>query len=124
MARVFLVDDDVDLVEVNKLVLEEKGHEVLVAYSGAEASGMIDGAKPDVAVLDVMMENDTAGFQLAREIHARYPKLPMLMLTGIRQAKGVTFTFEPDDTWLPVVRFMEKPIDPDELVAEIAAVLK
>jgi len=123
MARIFLVDDDVDLVAMNKAVLETKGHEVEVAFNGDEARAALAAARPDVAVLDVMMEDTTAGFRLARDIHAQCPGLPMLMLTGIREAENIKFQFEPDETWLPVAKFVEKPITPDALAAEVEALL-
>jgi DNA-binding response OmpR family regulator len=123
MARILLVDDDVDLVAQNRLVLEKKGHDVVVAYNAAEARDLLDGAAPDLMVLDVMMEETTTGFQLARDVRARYPSLPLLMLTGIREAKNVRFKIEPDECWLPVTVFMEKPVTPEKLAAEIAALL-
>jgi two-component system alkaline phosphatase synthesis response regulator PhoP len=123
MAKVFLVDDDVDLVEMNRMVLEKKGHEVIAAYTAEEARAAIQGADPDVAVLDVMMEDLTAGFDLARDLHNAYPTMPMLMLTGIREATHTTYNIEPDETWLPVTKFLEKPVTPDKLADEIEATL-
>ena len=123
MAKVFLVDDDVDLNEMNKVVLEAKGHDVQVAFSAEEALKALETATPDIAVLDVMMEDDTAGFTLARALHEKFPTLPLLMLTGVREAKDITFKFEPDETWLPVAEFVEKPVTPDVLADKIATLL-
>jgi CheY-like chemotaxis protein len=123
VANVFLIDDDVDLVEMNRLVLTSRGHHVTCAYSGAEAAEAIKACPPDIVVLDVMMESDTAGFKLARDIHAWYPDLPTIMLTGIHAATGVPFRFEPDETWLPVVRFLDKPVAPAALADEVEAFL-
>ncbi len=69
MAYILLVDDDQDLVEMNKTVLTQRGHTVLAAYSAAEARQAVRTKTPDLAVLDVMMEDKTAGFELARHLH-------------------------------------------------------
>jgi DNA-binding response OmpR family regulator len=124
LATVLLIDDDVDLVEMNRAVLVHRGHQVLAAYSAAETRGLLAGVRPDIIVLDVMMESPTAGFDLAREIHQGDPSLPMIILSGVREATGLPFRFEPDETWLPVVKFLEKPVSPAVLASEIEAVLR
>lgn len=124
MANVLLVDDDVDLIAINSTVLKSRGHEVTAAYSAAEAIKSIEQSVPDAVVLDVMMETQTAGFELAREIHEKHSDLPILMLTGVREATGVPFKFEPDETWLPVVEVLEKPFAPAELGNKVDELVK
>lgn len=120
MARVLLIDDDVDLVAGYQAVLAHRGHEVQAAHTANEARKLLRaGPPPNVVVLDVMMESQTAGFELAREIHAAHPAVPILMPSGVHKAAGVPFRFEPDPDWLPVAKFMDKPVLPDQLVAEI-----
>jgi len=123
VATVLLVDDDVDLVEMNRAVLEHRGHTVLAAYSAAEARQVLASARPDIAVLDVMMESVTAGFDLARDIHESHPHMPMVVLSGVHEAMGVPFRFQPDETWLPVLKFLDKPVAPGTLAEEVEAVL-
>jgi len=123
MARILLVDDDVDLVEMNQLVLTRRGPEVTCAYSAAEARSLLADACPDLVVLDVMMESDTAGFELAREIHDRKPDLPVLMLSSIRSGLTTPPGFSPEEMKLPVVKFMDKPASPERLADAIDAIL-
>lgn len=123
MAQILLVDDDQDLIEMNKTVLEQRGHKVMVAYSEAEALKAVQSATPDVAVLDVMMEDKTAGFDLARRLHEQFPSMPMIMLTGIRKEMDLRYSFEPDETWLPISKFMEKPVNPRVLADETEKLL-
>ncbi|MCF7957411.1 MAG: response regulator [Phycisphaerae bacterium] len=123
MTTILLIDDDVDLMEMNKIVLENAGYDILVAYTAREARDVLKQKVPDIAVVDVMMETDTAGFELAREVHEQYPSLPMIMLSGIHKEKHLSFRFEPDDTWLPIIKFMDKPINPVNLASEIKAIL-
>jgi CheY-like chemotaxis protein len=129
-ARVLLVDDDVDFVEVNRLALEQAGFHVMTAYDGDEGFRQAAEHRPDVVVLDVMMRTPEEGFELARRLRGdqRTEKLPLLMLTGVNEvnrARGL-FTFsdrDRDATWLPVDRFLEKPIAPERLVPAVREVL-
>lgn len=124
MATILLIDDDVDLVEMNAAVLAHRGHKVVKAYSAAEARRKLaEGPAPDLVVLDVMMEEVSAGFELAREIHDKFPSLPTIMLSGVHAATGVPFRFKPDETWLPVTKFLDKPVPPAVLAKEIDAFL-
>lgn len=123
MAKVFLIDDDVDLVKMNEIVLKKRGHQTIIAYSASEARAKLPADKPDIIVLDVMMESRSAGFELAREIHKMYPDMPTIMLTSVHEAAGVPYRFEPDESWLPVVKFMDKPVDPAKLADEIETTL-
>jgi two-component system alkaline phosphatase synthesis response regulator PhoP len=124
MAKILLVDDDVDLVNMNRAVLERRGHQVIGAYSASEAREALGKGRPDIAVLDVMMESTSAGFELAREVHRTFADLPMIILSGIHEATGLPFRFSPDDDWLPVLKFLDKPVEPSELAGEIEAILK
>ena len=123
MAYILLVDDDEDLIDMNRTVLSQRGHVVAVAYSAAEAKKAAAARPPDAAVLDVMMEDVTVGFELARHLHADLPALPIIMLTGIRKAMNLGYSFEPDETWLPVAKFMEKPVNPRVLADEVEKLL-
>jgi len=123
MAVVLLIDDDVDIIEANKSVLSSRGHKVRVAYSAAEAKDLLSKEQPVAAVIDVMMESKDAGFELARHIHETYPKLPAVILSGIRSEMSLKFDFESDETWLPVVKFLEKPVDPSKLADEVEALI-
>ena len=123
MGTVLLVDDDADLVEAYKLVVTQHGHEVQAAYSAEEARGLLKAGRPDVIVLDVRMERKDSGFDLAREVNEQFPDLPVILLTGVHQALSRSFHFEADETWLPVVRFLDKPVDPAVLAKEIDTAL-
>jgi len=124
MAKVLLVDDDVDLLEMNTAVMAQEGFDVTVAHNTAEARDQLKDGLPDIMVLDVMMETKNAGFNFAREIHQKHPKLPILMLTGVLEDAGAKFKLQPEETWLPVSTFMEKPVEPDALLAKVKEILK
>ena len=122
---VLLVDDDHDFVESNKDLLEAFGYRVIVAYDGASGLTVAKSEHPDIMILDVMMATHTEGFEIARKI-PETPELrglPVLLVTGIRQDMHLPFGFEPDASWLPVQRVLEKPIAPAHLLGEIQKIL-
>lgn len=121
MAKIFLVDDDVDLVEQNKMVLVEKGHTVVTANTAKEALTRLKTEKPDLMIIDVMMEHRTAGFTLAREIGKNFPKVPIIVMSGATDKAN--WMGEPGDTWGAVVNFLDKPVDPDKLAKVVEEVL-
>jgi CheY-like chemotaxis protein len=121
VAHVLLVDDDADIIEIYRTVLEQHGHEVAAAYSAQQAWGAMDTAVPEVLVLDVMMEEFDAGFRLAHDVAIKYPTLPILMLTAVHDYMSDAWQFDKDQDkgWLPVYRFLEKPVSPEHLLAAI-----
>ncbi|HNW44986.1 MAG TPA: response regulator [Elusimicrobiales bacterium] len=126
MAHVLLVDDDIHLLEANTIVLSANKHQVTHAHSGVEARELLKTLRPDLVVLDVMMEDFDSGFELAKYISASFPDLPMIMLTGVYEYMDDAWkqAFDEDKSWLPVHRFMEKPVSPTVLLYEIESLLK
>jgi CheY-like chemotaxis protein len=117
--RVLLVDDEQEFVEVVRVLLESNGYEVTAGHSGKEGKELAAREKPDVVILDVMMETDTAGFETARWLREQSDtkEIPIIMLTAVNQK--FPFGFGPDDIWLPVDVFVEKPVSPERLLAEV-----
>jgi len=124
--RVLLVDDDPDFVETTKLALEAGGCEVEVASSGKEALEKAPQVKPDVIVLDVMMETTTEGFHVAKDLrdNQQTASIPIIMLTSIDQAMDLPWKMDRDDEYNPVDLFLEKPVEPKKLLEEINKVVK
>ncbi len=123
--RVLLVDDDPDFIEANSIILEASGFEVLTASSGAEGLKKVEEEKPDLVVLDVMMENTDEGFSVARKIRKKlHSEVPIIMLTSVSQATGYTFKPEEHPDFFPVDQFLEKPVPPTTLVKKIREALE
>ena len=117
--KVLLVDDDADFVAVNKAVLEDNGYDVITAYNGQQCLDSVRAEQPDLVILDVMMTTEDEGFEVARQIQfCEAAKIvPIIMVTSVDQK--YPFSFGPDKEWLPVERFIEKPIRPDCLLQEV-----
>ncbi len=122
-ANVLLVDDDVAFLTATSLMLRDAGYNVITAEDGRSGLAAVREHKPDVVVIDVVMNRPDEGFALARAIRgdADLAGVKMLVLTAVGQRYEMLF--EPDDLWLPVDKVLEKPITGDELAAEISAVL-
>ena len=125
MAKVMLIDDDVDLIEMNRAVLRARGHEIVAAYSAKEARKLLAAGEPfDVVVLDIMMETPDAGIELGREIHGKFPRLPIIVVSGVQAATGRKFRFDPAAAELPVYKFLDKPVSPGALADEVRAAIE
>lgn len=122
---ILIVDDDADFVEATRVVLESAGYAVKSASNGKEGLARLKKGGVDLLVLDVMMTHDTEGFRIAQEIRENpaTAKVPIVMLTGISQKTGFAFSPETDADYMPVDVFLEKPVDPDVLLDEIAKAL-
>lgn len=124
--KILIVDDNKEFVESTKDLIEAAGYEVVVAYDGDSGLETAKATRPDLMILDVMMTHDTEGFEVSRKI-PETPELrhmPVLLVTGIRHDKDLPYSFQPDETWLPVDKVLEKPVPPEKLLAEIKAAIK
>jgi two-component system alkaline phosphatase synthesis response regulator PhoP len=124
--RILIIDDDPDITEAMRIVLENKGYEVVNAVDSSEGINRMKEARPDLIILDVMMRTPREGFELSRELkhNVEYKDIPILMLTAIRQRTGLDFrSAAGDESWLPVQGFLDKPIKPDVLLQKIANLL-
>ena len=123
--KIIIIDDDIDLVEAMRLTLENEGFEVIDAQDGKKGLEKIALEKPDLILLDVMMETQDEGFHIAYQIrnNPEMSDLPIIMLTAVGQETGFSFDKDKDEDFLPVEEFLEKPVNPDLLVEKIRAAL-
>jgi CheY-like chemotaxis protein len=125
-ARILIVDDDVDLTKALKVTLESRKYTVVTAGDRAEGMEKAQAQKPDLFILDVMMGTWQDGFEMSRELKKdpRFKDTPILMLTSIEERTGIEFkSTAGDPSWLPVQGFMEKPVEPEALLAEVERLL-
>jgi len=121
--KVLIVDDDLDLLEQNKTLMESKGFSVITADSGKLGFEMFQKEKPDAAIVDLIMEEMDSGFVLCHKIkktdHGK--KIPVFMLTSATYETGFKFnssTSEEKD-WIKCDGFLNKPVVVEELLSKL-----
>lgn len=118
--KVFIIDDDRDMVESLKMVLEGNGYDVDATYQASDAIDKVRSIKPDLVILDVMFpENPSEGFELARKFHndPTIREIPIFIVSAINARFNLGFSEKDrDESWLPVNHFIEKPIVPETLI--------
>ena len=117
--KILVVDDDPDIQEFCRVVLEAAGYEVLAAASAAEGKQAVTAKNPDLVVLDIMMEAADAGLEMAVWLATLQPPRPVIMLSSIADAADRVF----DTSTLPVSVLINKPIAAKELLRHVEALL-
>jgi len=120
--KVLMIDDDPEFVEAISNLLDAKGYEVHTASNGKDGVAKAKAEDPDIILLDVMMTTKDEGFNVARELQEdeTFKATPIIIMTGIRREMNLPFGFEPDSTWLPVKKVLEKPVKPEVLLSAIS----
>lgn len=125
-AKILLVDDDPDVVVSIKAILENQQYRVVTASNKEEGQEKLASEKPDLIILDVMMETKHDGFEMSREIRSdpQFDNMPILMLTSIDEVTGVNFKAAMvNKEWLPADGYLDKPVEPKDLLSEIEDLL-
>lgn len=123
--KILLIDNDADFVEKNKTLLEQNGYDVVTAACSKDGLEEAKLERPDLIVLDLMMEKHDAGFACAGTLKSdpNLKHIPILMVTGVARTTGFTFSQEQDGYWMKTDDFADKPIDPDQLLTRIEQLL-
>jgi len=125
-AKVLIVDDDQDITEALQAILESEQYTVLTAADRTEGMEKIRTNKPDLVILDVMMSAWQDGFEMARTLKKdpEFKDTSILMLTAVKDRTGIDFkSTAGDPNWLPVDGFLDKPVEPEILLAEVKKLL-
>ena len=125
-AKILVADDDQDIRESLQVILENQQYAVVTAADKNEGMQKVKAEKPDLIILDVMMSTWQDGFEMSRELKKdpQYKDIPILMLTGVKQETGIDFKpTAGDPTWCPVDGFLDKPVEPNILLAEVEKLL-
>ena len=118
MTRILIVEDEPNMVAGLRDNFEYEGYEVLTASDGAEGLGRALNDAPDLVILDVMMPK-MSGLDVCKQLKAKRPSIPVIMLTARGQEvdKVVGLELGADD-------YVTKPFSIRELLARIKAVLR
>jgi len=118
--KILLVDDDPDFLEMHSAVLKNKGYEVTTAGSAKECMDRLKDLKPDLVILDVMMEQFDAGFETCQKIKEEKEGVRVMLLTSIGAQTGLEFSSNEEVLKLTKAdALLDKPISPKILIDEI-----
>lgn len=121
--RILLVDDDLDLLEQNKILIESQNYEVLTASSAKEGWEVFKKTKPDACIIDLIMEEHDSGFILCHRIkNDEYGKdIPVFILTSATYETGFKFgaSTSEEKEWIKADEFVNKPVIIEELVQKL-----
>ena len=120
-----VVDDDEDFVIQQKSALERLGFAVTTASGREDAEGKLDGAKPDLALVDLMMEEMDGGFVVAHQIKRRWPDARVILVTAVTSETGLQFDLDSPGQrrWIKADAVLAKPVRFEQLKREIERVM-
>ena len=121
MALIAIIDDDPDILDASSLVLSSKGYKVVTASNPDDGYKIVKDQKPDLIILDVMMNEPDDGFYLAQKFRREKITIPIIMYTSVSKSIGLEFG---TGEMVPVDEFVEKPISPDTLIAKVEKLLQ
>lgn len=123
---IVIVEDDVDYLSILRMQIEKMGFNVIYAESQKEGEKLLETIKPDLAIFDLMMENQDSGFILSYKLKKKYPDIPVIIVTNVTASTGIEFGIETqeDRKWIKADKYLEKSIRPDQLHGEINKLLK
>ncbi|MBD3237333.1 MAG: response regulator [Candidatus Eisenbacteria bacterium] len=121
--KVMIVDDDRDLIDTTKAILEASGYEVAVAYDGPECLEKVAGVSPDLIIMDLMMGSYTEGLDTIKKLQEdpTVGKTPMILMTSVDMRSPIGGGMEET---LPVEHYLVKPVDPAELIKTVQKCLE
>lgn len=121
-----MVDDDPDYLFQTVAVLEKAGYEVISADNQKEAEEILSSFKPDIAVLDLMMEQPDTGFILCYKLKRKYPDVPVIIATAVSKETGLSFGLntQQERRWIKADLYLEKGLKTEQLNKEIKKLLK
>lgn len=125
-AKIMVVDDDPGIRDSLQIILSSRRYNVITAADRAEGMDKIKTEKPDLLILDIMMSSWLDGLDMSKTLKKdpQFRDMPILMLTGIKEK--TTFDFRPKadgPDWCSVDAYLDKPVKPDVLLAEIEKLL-
>ena len=119
---ILIIDDDRDLTRSLKALLEDQQYHVDIANDTQTGMEKFEARKPDLLILDVMMDSDMEGHKLALAIKQdpENMEVPILVITGMLDTMGVNIrdAFEDVDK-LPFVAMLDKPFTTEELLSSV-----
>lgn len=123
---ILVVDDDIDIRQQMQFQLEAAGYKVVTAEGQISAEKFLETMRPDMAIVDLMMEHIDGGFALSYHIKKLDPTIPVLLVTGVTSETGFEFDTQTAEerSWIKADALLPKPIRYEQLIGEVRRLLK
>ncbi|MBN1226799.1 MAG: response regulator [Deltaproteobacteria bacterium] len=121
--KILIIDDDPDFVKTTGIILKSAGYEIIEAYSGKEGLEKSESEKPDLYIIDLMMETYSEGSKVVEALikNSETSDKPRIMITSV-DLKGPWASY-PQDEWLSCDYILQKPVAPNDLLEYVERVL-
>lgn len=122
--KILIIDDDPDFVKTTGIILKSAGYEIIEAYSGKEGLEKSESDKPDLYIIDLMMETYSEGSKVVETLieNPETRDKPRIMITSV-DLKGPWASY-PQDEWLSCDYILQKPVAPNDLLEYVERVLE
>jgi two-component system, OmpR family, response regulator len=118
---ILIVDDDKDYLIRIHGSLKGHGYNIITAEGRVTAESLLEKTKPDLAIIDLILENDDSGFVLCYRMKQKYPDVPVIVANGNPSETGILFDLSDSKIrkWIKADRFINKSLNRDLLLGEI-----
>ncbi len=118
--KVLVVDDDPDFRGQMEMMFSSRGYEVATSPGRKEAEETFHTFTPDIAVVDLMMENDDDGFVLAYRLKRKFPDCAVIIVTNVTGETGIEFPGIDDASgWITADAILSKPVRFEQIEEEL-----
>jgi DNA-binding response OmpR family regulator len=123
--KILIIDDDKDFGDALRIVLENNGYAVMHSFNILEGRASVEKHRPDLIILDVMMEKHTDGFDLCADLKndEACSMIPIIMVTGVSEKTGFTFSPVTDGEYLRADDYIPKPVKVSVLLSRVNKLL-
>ena len=125
--KILIIDDDPSFLEICSAILEESDYHVDTASSSKEGLEKLVSQRPDLVLLDIMMATMDEGLNFATSIRQSedLSKIPIMIVSAQPDAeKGYQRSVDKEMDWISADMFMEKPINPQDLLHNVRLLIQ
>jgi CheY-like chemotaxis protein len=124
-SKIVLIDDNPDFLFTMGTFLKRNGYEVLTASDGQKGIELINRERPDLILLDVMMETLFSGFEVCRQVRTNpeTQHIPIIALSDMGDDLGIKFEQTADEEYFSPNTIIEKPVDKERLLETMRGLL-
>ena len=125
--KIVIIDDDPEICDAMSHILSQNGYQVFTALDTRKGHQLFVDTRPDLLILDIMMETMDEGLNFATEVkkNAGVFGVPILIVSARPPVEnGYGRALDEDLDWIHADIFMEKPVEPEELIHNVKLLIK